>query len=94
MSPKKQPLHDRWKDYTNEECMDILKNHCIKHNCPYLSSLRQRKAASTKKSLATLCCNYILVEGHSRGCMSDVCGYWKKKPSKKRHNQIPGSFFE
>lgn len=70
-----KPLHENFREYTAAELNKIKVEICIRHKCPYASNVAA--ASSTV-------CNYILIEQHSRGCMPDVCEYWKNKDVKKR----------
>ena len=77
---KLTPLHEHFREYTAEELLRIKHNHCVAHKCPYLSKISwASKHRGTVGSNKQLMCNYILVAGHSRGCMPDVCAHWADK---------------
>ena len=73
-TPLPYPLHDSFSEYTNEELLQIKKDVCLAHQCPYASRINW----STKSGATyTVTCNYILITQKRRNCMPDVCQYWK-----------------
>lgn len=79
---KKKPLHERWRDYTEEEINDIKRNVCIAHECPYFSALFDGQGTSKEDIARTpggRYCDYICLTGKPRGCMPDQCTKWKDR---------------
>ena len=67
-----------WRELKNTEISNLKRVQCVK--CDYYS-----KTAGTWNTNAT--CDYILMEGHSRGCDPRDCienGLFKKKSRKSR----------
>ena len=73
----RQPLHDRFKDYTAQELAEIKMNNCIAHKCPYLSKVHWSQKHGGGGAAFHSMCNYIIITEHSRDCMPDVCEHWK-----------------
>ena len=72
-------MHKNFRDYTPDEIAQIKRDNCVAHKCPYLSKIHWNSKHSSMNGRASVqtMCNYILFAGHSRGCMPDVCEYWK-----------------
>lgn len=77
-----RPLHEHFSEYTNEELIHIKKEVCLAHRCPYLSRTRSNIGVKKATPQNTIC-NYILMAGHSRGCMPDVCTHYNDTNVKK-----------
>lgn len=75
------PLHENFREYSVQELIEIKKANCIAHQCPYLSKINWTSRAKSAHPVSNLqiTCNYILVTGHCRDCMPDVCRHWKDK---------------
>lgn len=79
------PDRKKWEELSGNEISDIKIHQCSK--CRYYSKL----SPSAYKTNAT--CDYILIEGHSRGCDPRDCienGFFKTKSkiSPKRVSRI------
>ena len=79
-------LHERFNEYTEEEILKIKKKNCIKHACPYFGAVigLSKKNKANPNCLYNKSCNYILLAGHTRGCMPDECTHWKDENVPKR----------
>ena len=56
----KEPLHERWGDYSVKEIDKIHATKCA--NCPYHGKLG-----------VETCCDYMLITGEARGVFPDLC---------------------
>lgn len=63
---KHVPLHEKWKDYTAEEIVNIQKEQC--HDCKYF-----KQWIHTKGYVNSGYCDYISCTGESRKCSPDGC---------------------
>lgn len=73
-----------YKDLTKKEILDRKEKVCVK--CKY-SSITNGRSIKKKSELIYLTCDYILIEGHRRGCDPRDCvekGVFKPKGSFKR----------
>ena len=79
-------LHERFYEYTKEEIIQIKKDICYKHNCPYLGVVwNNPNKKSGEMDYANKCCNYILYTHQMRGCMPDECKHYHDTNVKKRN---------
>ena len=91
---KRKPLHDRFCEYTEDELARIKDEVCLAHNCPYLSTMKvsAKKKGIARRGTVAKICNYLIMTQHSRGCMPDVCEYWKDREGdkfkKKKFNPV------
>ena len=78
-------LHEHFRDYTNEEILQIKKDVCMKNNCPYLGQVGVTQPGGGKGfALNGKCCNYIMYTGKMRGCMPDDCKHYLDEGAKKK----------
>ena len=75
------PLHEKWSEYTRDEINEIKRDVCAKHNCPYLGRI---STLAMNKQFSNMCCNYIELAGHSRGCFPEDCTCYEDKNAPKR----------
>lgn len=78
-------LHERWGQYTRKEITNIKKNNCAKHNCPYLGRI---STINMRGQYANMCCNYVEITGHSRGCFPEDCRHWSDTGVKRKRPKI------
>lgn len=73
MSDKK-----RWAELSMAEIKKIKQTNCNK--CFY-----SRKTSSPSQNCGNVFCDYISIEGHSRGCRPDECDKFKPRSKHKKY---------
>lgn len=59
-----EPLHERWKDYTDEEIAIIHELYCNK--CKYRGTFAKRRS-----------CDYMVITGERNSCRPEVCTHFE-----------------
>lgn len=67
----KKPLHENWRDYTEDEINDIKEEKCKK--CQYSAPFQYSYCADKKHIM----CDYLGKTGHMRGCRPEQCEHYK-----------------
>ena len=88
---EKLPHHERFKDYSEAEIIEIKRKVCMDHKCPYLSNFRLTSLIN-KDNPTSKSCNYIAITGHMRGCMPDECTHYLDQNVKKRISPMTGNY--
>ena len=68
-SKSNEPLHEFWHEYTSAEIAKIKHKKCRK--CPYKGSFSSSGGDGT-----TMCCDYLIITGQSRGCRPELCEHY------------------
>lgn len=64
-----EPLHERWRDYSNKEIVAIKRTKCIV--CPY------RGVVSTQYGdITRIYCNYLEMTGQARLIRPELCEHY------------------
>lgn len=82
--PVAQSPYLGWMQYSPNEIYRIKRKKCRK--CPYRGSFSSSDGAGT-----TICCDYLLLTGQSRGCLPDVCTH-HLDDFQRRENTFKSSF--
>lgn len=78
-------LHEHFREYTAEEILQIKREVCIAHKCPYLSRMTDSESATFAHNNF---CSYLEWAGKMRGCMPDECTHYMDERPKHK-----GKFF-
>ena len=63
-----------WKEMTEDDITKIRLKKCVK--CKYSAGVDER---TKRKRPWIAVCDYIGIEGHSRGVRPEACEFWKEK---------------